>query len=144
MQDGELNWSLLVSFSAIGEIGWGWGVREVMWTNESSGITHQVVILMVTLCHLLFTSSPVFYLFSQFEKVAGGHAFDVLKVDGWRLLTLHSTLKIEEDIWRDRGRGEAVRRQSCRTSSLSSPGCGPNSSLQQGLLTMQCCQVADF
>lgn len=60
---------------------------------------------MDTLCHLLVTSSPVSYLFSRFEKVAGGLAFDVLKVDGWRLLTLHSTLKIEEDIWGDGGGG---------------------------------------
>lgn len=70
---------------------------ERMATNESSSISHQVVILMVTLCHLLFA---LFFLQSQFEKQAGGHTCDVLKVDSWRVLTLHSTLKIEEGMWR--------------------------------------------
>lgn len=42
---------------------------------------------------------------SHLVKQAGGRTFDVLKEDGWRVLTLHSTLKIEEGIWRGRGGG---------------------------------------
>lgn len=40
--------------------------------------------------------------------MASGHSFDVLKVDGWGVLTLHSALKIEEDIWRDKEGGDGA------------------------------------
>lgn len=87
----------LVCFSAFGGGG---------GTNESS-VSRQVAILMVTLYRLPLTSPVVlpFFFPTQFEKEADRQAFDVLKVDGWRVLTLHSTVKIEQDIWRD-WRGE--------------------------------------
>lgn len=66
---------------------------------------------------------------SQFEKQVGGHAFDVLKVDGWRVLTLHSAPKIEEDELEEGV--VALRRRSCSSlSPYSPPGCRPSSSLQ--------------
>lgn len=61
---------------------------------------------MVALCHLLLTSPLVLSFQSQFEKQAGRQTFDALKVDGWRVLTLHGALKTDEGIWR--GGGEKV------------------------------------
>lgn len=113
---------------------------ERMGTNESSSISQQAssypngYTMSPSLC---FSS---FFFQSQFEKQAGGHTFDVLKVDSWRVLTLHSTLKIEEGA----GRGGGKKTELLNSFSLSSSGCRPSSGLQQSLLMMQCCQVADF